>query len=239
MHSRDLKKLVTCNGMGRTTAEPTEVGWMFVNHVRATSGVALDIGCAYGVTSIPALEAGGSVFAVDIEKNHLEVLEMRCPDSVRSRLTLQQSRFPSETEYESEFFDAVHAANLFNFLSGVELELGIKRIFGWLKRGGKLFSISGTPYARNIRDFIPEYERRRASGSRWPGVVDCIQDYSDDPTVLELPARMNFLDDVVLSRTASEVGFQVEICELFHRSNTPSHIALDGRENVVLVARKS
>ena len=57
-------------------------------------------------------------------------------------------------------------------------------------------------------------------------------------TISELPRFLHLLDPDVLARAARAAGLEVEEAQFFHRAGTPDYIALDGRENVVFVARK-
>ena len=50
---------------------------------------------------------------------------------------------------------------------------------------------------------------------------------------------MHFLDPNVLTRTFAAAGFTVEYAEFFRRDDVTEAMALDGRENVGLIARKT
>jgi SAM-dependent methyltransferase len=198
----------------------------------------LDIGCAFGVAVLEALERGATVIANDISDDHLRYIKRAAPQRVRSRLTTVLGYFPRDLEFREASLASVHASNLFNFLTGQEIEEGAAKIAHWLVPGGKIFIIAGTPYADNIKGFISTYEARRRSGVRWPGECEKLSDYSDDPTILELPEFLHLLDDVVLRRTFEEAGLHVDESFIFHRRHTPRYISYDGRENVCIVATK-
>jgi hypothetical protein len=147
-------------------------------------------------------------------------------------------RFPDELDFPDASLCAIHAANLLNFLTGEEIERGVRKMYRWLCQGGMVFTISGTPYAGNIREFIPVYERRRDAGERWPGEAYDLQSYSSHPTVHELPAFLHLLDNHVLTRVFLESGFRIHKAEMFLRKKLPPYLAYDGRENVGLIANK-
>jgi SAM-dependent methyltransferase len=231
-------RLVTLNRRGRTSLELNEYSRAFVDYLGPGSGPALDIGAAYGVATIPALRKGVAVIANDIEPGHLRILEENTPESDRGRLTLLVGRFPDELDFPDASLGAIHAANILNFLTGEAIERGARKMYRWLRQGGLVFTISGTPYAGNIREFIPVYEGRRDAGERWPGEAYNLQNYSSHRTVGELPAFLHLLDDHVLTRVFVESGFRVNKVEMFLRKNLPAYLAYDGRENVGLIATK-
>lgn len=229
--------LVTANRKGRTSSFLNEVSEAFVGHAKTASKPVIDLGCAFGVASIAALEAGASVIAIDVSREHVEAV-VKGAGSLGSRLQTAVASFPDQLDFPPESISSVHASNLLNFLDGESLTRGLAKVFRWLEPGGMFFSISGTPYARNVQGFISTYEARREDGAAWPGECEDLRKYSNDPTLAELPPQLHLLDDSVLRRAAIKTGFQVVECAMFRRANTPSYIALDGRENVKLIVMK-
>jgi SAM-dependent methyltransferase len=234
----EIKSLPTLNRCGRTSTIPNEYSSLFIEYAQQSRFPVLDIGAAFGVATIPALLQGAAIIAVDIDAAQLEVLRLSVPDELQSSLTTIRARFPEELQFDPNTFGAVHASNLLNFLRGEEIVTGLKAIYRWLVPGGKLFAISGTPYARNVRGFIPVYQKRVHAGDLWPGEIEQLSDYSDDPTIAELPPFIHLLDDDVLGRAVLEAGFTIERLELYQRQHLPDYLALDGRENVGVVAFK-
>jgi SAM-dependent methyltransferase len=231
--------ITTRNRRGHTSTVLNEYSRMFVNFVPRCAAPVLDIGCAFGVATLPALEAGGTVVACDMEDAHLRELLARCPEGRRRSLVAVRAQFPGGgISFPDGSFDAIHASNLLNYLTGDELVEGVARMHDWLRPGGRVFTISGTPYARNVTEFIPIYEAKRANGATWPGEAYGLADLCPHPSVRDLPPFLHLLDDAVLTRVFTGAGFEIERVEMFQRRNLPEYIALDGRENVGLVARR-
>jgi hypothetical protein len=201
-------------------------------------GVVIDIGAAFGVATLPALAAGATVIAQDIEGRHLRTLWERCPAPLRRRLVILPAPFPSEPTLAPESIGAAHAANLLNYLSGPEIERGAATLYDWIVPGGKVFIVCGTPYAGNLGSFPTVYEERKRSGLPWPGMVDDLSVFSTHPSLEQLPQSLHLLDDEVLTRTFRAAGFVIEKIEMYNRANLPSYLRFDGRENVGMVARK-
>jgi hypothetical protein len=238
MKASTHNQVITLNMKGRTTLVPNEYSQKFIDYAAQCETPVLDIGAAFGVATLPALEAGATVVANDIEEKHLEAIYERTPHKRRGHLILKLARFPDQLYFPHESLSAVHASNLLNFLTGEEIEEGVALIFRWLRPQGKVFTNSGTPYAGNIREYIPIYEKRRLKGHKWPGEVDNIQFYSSHPTIQELPTFLHLLDDEILVKVFTDAGFRIDIVEMYHRANLPDYLYYDGRENVGLIATK-
>lgn len=234
----DHYSIPTPNQRGRTTAVLNEINEAFVAHAAHCRRPVLDLGCAYGIASLAALATGATVIANDIDEAMLRTLQTRCPPGDRPRLTVLRAAFPHGLDFPADSLDAVHASNLFNFLRGEDIDFGLAKLRRWLAPGGRLFLISGTPWAANVRRFIPVFEERQARDLRWPGECEPLHDYAEGPTAAELPDFLHLLDPQTLGRAVLEAGLEQELCECFHRRHTPGYIALDGRENLRLLARK-
>jgi SAM-dependent methyltransferase len=234
----DPTSVVTLNKLGRTTTRLNEINQRFVDASRDAKRPVLDIGCAMGVAALAALETGATVHANDVDDEHLRLVRENAPAASQDRLVTVPGRFPGDLHYQAAAFDVIHASNLLNFLTGQDIENGFAAIARWLAPGGLFLSISGSPYAGNVCGFIPAYEAAVAAGADWPGECEDLPSYSNDPTVSELPRFLHLLDPAVLARSARRAGLTVEQAAFFNRRGTPDYIRLDGRENVILVARK-
>ena len=199
----------------------------------------LDIGAGFGVASLAAISAGAHVIANDVDQGHLDEIAQRATEEQRSCLVLKAGRFPRELHFEPGTFDAVHASNVFHFLTGNQLQDGLTAITRWLAPGGKLFVQAATPFQAPFRAFLPEYERRLAAGQRWPGWVEKISLFSTHRQLSQMPRSIHLLDDRVLARAVTDAGLVVEQAFLFRRHDFPASLSLDGRESVGLVARRA
>src|SRR5262245_30795394 len=170
----------------------------FIDFAPRAPGPVLDIGAAYGVCTLPALAAGAEVIANDISAGELAALEAKAPEAERRRLTLVPGRFPEDLDFPAGSLGAVHAAHVLHFLDGPTLQMGCRKMFGWLLPGGKVFVVCFTPYHRFVQAFIPTYEDRVRRGDPWPGYIE-----DSAAFVLEqhrIPKQVHLMDDRVLSR---------------------------------------
>lgn len=230
--------LTTLNRRGHTSNLPNEISQRFISYLDGISGPVVDIGAAFGVCTIPALATGATVIACDIELLHLAELLEKCPAEDRSRLVPLVVEFPNGPNFADNSIAAVHAANLLNYLTGAELKRGAELLFRMLRPGGEVFTVSGTPYAANVREFIPVYESNKARGAEWPGEVRDLHSLCRHPSIQDLPEFLHLLDDEVLARTFSDAGFTVIEARMYKRAGIPEYLRWDGRENVGLIARK-
>jgi len=199
----------------------------------------LEVGCAYGVATIPALEAGAQVVACDMEPGHLQILAERVTPSLRTRLTCVAGRL-QEVDFAPGRFGAILCSRVLHFLTGEEIDTAIARMTTWLKPGGRLYLVADTPYGI-WRNFIPAFEENKRRGVRWPGMMVGLHNYLPTPGLqkhIDKPAFMNLLDAELLARICADAGLRVKRATFIDRSDFKGLGALDGRENAGALALK-
>jgi hypothetical protein len=206
--------------MGWTAAVPGQMSERFIAYARSCARPVVDLGCAYGVAAIPA-----GAIAVDLEISHLTALPPGLDRVV--------GRFP-ELAFRAGSLGAVHASNVLHFLTGEELEEGVRRMGEWLAPGGKVFVQASTPFQRPFAGFVPEFARRVAAGEDWPGWVAETREITDYRRLHQYPASIHLLDETVLRRLFA--GWEIEYCGYYRRHGLPASLYFDGRESVGLVA---
>ncbi len=210
----------------------------FLSYVKKHPGQVLDIGAAYGVTSIPALEAGANVTAMDLSAEQLSALKEHTDQRVVNHLTLVVGHFPEDLILEKNKYDAILASHILHFLGPKEFKIAIKKMYQILKPKGKIFVQCFTPYHRFTEAFIPVYERNCLQGKPWPGLMQCSNDYALIPN--KLPPMVNLMDPEILCREFSKAGFVIEQCKFTAcpKSLGKPLFVLNGKEWVGLIAHK-
>lgn len=210
----------------------------FIDFAGQTDGPCLEIGCAYGVATLPALKRGGLITACDMDQRHLDVLESRVPESLRPNLTLQTGTLPAIDLPEGHFAGLL-CSRVLHFLTGADIEASVANMYRWLRPGGRLFLVADTPFGI-WRKFIPTWEQNVAAGARWPGMmVPPVKFLPYEPSDDDVgPEIMNLLDPDLLTRTATEAGFVVEQSDYISRTDFKGLGKMDGRENCGLLATK-
>jgi SAM-dependent methyltransferase len=215
--------------MGWSSGQLSPLSLLFVEFSRSCAAPVLDIGAGLGAASLAALAAGAAVIANDLDDGPLQHLSQH--------VQVRPGRFPRELHFEPESLAAVHASNVFHFLTGNQLEYGFRSIARWLQPGGKVFVQAATPYQAPFAAFLPEYARRLAGSEKWPGWIPKISLYSSHRQLSQMPRSLHLLDDVILTRAARAAGLEIERVWLFRRPDLPATLHLDGREAVALIAR--
>ncbi|MEJ1933407.1 class I SAM-dependent methyltransferase [Nostoc sp. NIES-2111] len=194
----------------------------------------MEIGAAFGVAALPALERGARVVANDLEQEHLEELRRRA--KYPERLTLLPGRFPRFVRWEGASVDAILASNVLHFLTGPQLKKGVESFAHWLKPGGRVYVLAATPYLAPFAEFGPEFAARKAAGLPCPGWIENARAFSRHGLLSQIPRSIHLLDDEALRELFA--GWEIERCWMFRRRDLSKTMWLDGRESVGLVARK-
>lgn len=208
----------------------------FIDHATSHRRRVLDIGAAFGVTSLPCLAADCEVVAMDLEKSHLNTIANNAPPSQRQNLTLVEGRFPQDTDKIQGKFDTILCSRILHFLTPEELQQASKFLYDSLNPGGKLFTLNFTPYLKFHSGVIPLYEARVKNHDPYPG-------YFPDatPYVMEqgkLPKTLHLLDIEVTTKILTDQKFK--ILESFYEAFPPEFddgtFCYDGREQACVTA---
>ncbi len=209
----------------------------FISFSTKAPGPVLDVGAAYGVATIPCLNAGARVIANDIDLEHLQILSEDVDPKDRERLSLMPGQFPDQLVIDSNSIGAALLARVLHFFTGEEIQEAATRLYDWIAPNGKVFVTAETPYLKNIKDFIPLYEEKKMRGDEWPGWMENFAEI-DSRKGDNLPKSLHRLDVDVLKRVFEEAGFTTEKCEFFPRPEFPESLQLDGRESVGYIGSK-
>ncbi|EPH43453.1 non-ribosomal peptide synthetase [Streptomyces aurantiacus] len=186
----------------------------FAEYAGGGDGEVLDLGCAYGVASIAALERGARVVALDMEQKHLDILEQRVNDEARERLSLRRGMLP-DVDFEAGRFTAVHASRVMHFLTPDGVRLTLRKMYDWLAPGGKVFLSSDSPYFGYWASKAADYEARKRAGDPWPGYIDDVAAHFEEAHVIGGPPLINAIDPDVFRRECEAAGFVVERAGFF------------------------
>lgn len=156
------------------------------------------------------------------------------PKEYLKNLYLLPGYFPNEIDFAEETLAAVLSSRMFHFLEGEDIDIGLKKIYKWLKPAGKLFFVAVTPHNYTLKTtFLPIYEARRREGNPWPGVVLNMREQAKE----HAPYLTDFLhvfDAPQLEELLPKYGFKIEKMKLFDYQNNDS----EGNGHIGFVARK-
>lgn len=206
----------------------------YAGKIGADGSESLDIGCAYGIATLTALDHGARICACDIESRHIEILDQRVPADARDRYRSTTGALPG-VDFPAGSFGAILASRVLHFLDGPQMEETVAKMYEWLQPGGRLYIVADTPYTGPWYIHADKYEQKKAAGDPWPGFCD---DYAGllpagtDPE--GHPDFINPLDPDILTRVCSAAGFNVIRSE-FLSASTPR---AQGNEHAGIVAEK-
>jgi polyketide synthase PksJ len=227
----------TLNHYGYMLKKPDEYSQLFIEHASKSSGFVLDIGAAYGVSTIPALKGGAYVIANDLDERHLDILWQRTPIQDRSRLLLKPGKFPYEVNFPPDTLDGILASGVLHYLSVDELEEAMRVIYKLLKTNGKFFFFTSTPHIGLFKDFLPVYQERKQAQIKWPGYITNCWVYAPNRKNF-IPKKIHLLDEDILEPFFLSLGFQIEQKSYVSMIGYAPDIHTNGKEYIGFVLKK-
>lgn len=220
--------------------ELSSVSRAFLEFCPLARGPVLDLGCAGGVATLPALRTGADVIGFDMDARHLTALEAATPPELRARLRLVHGAFPRDFPFAPDSLGAVLISQVLGFLTGEEIRVGFRSLHACMMPSAKLFIVNYTPFISITERYLPDYEAKRVRGHEWPGYVDDLRRYCARADLLQnLPNALNLMDPEVLGRELTRAGFLIERSQLLGGEQVPQKFRLDGREWVAVVATRT
>ncbi len=229
----------TLNGTGFMFEILDDYAKEFIAYSSRCDGPVLEIGCAFGVATLPALAAGAQIVACDMGQAHLDILQENVPDEQRENLQCVQGALPM-IDFPTGQFSAVLCSRVLHFLDGAAVDASLRKMHTWLKPGGRLYLVADTPYGI-WRKYIPVFDAKRARGDRWPGLMIGLENYLPQVPAdrsIDGPPFMNLLDPELLERSCRDAGFEVERVSFIDRGDFQGLGRMDGRENAGILASK-
>ena len=231
----------TANKMGYSTQIlDGDYSQAFIDYLKQLSVPnVLEIGPGYGVAASIALSTGAYVTANDLDAQHLEILKQNISEDFLSRLTLKVGKFPQETHFPAQSFDAILMSQVLHFLTHEEIEQGLKLLYKWLKPQGKIFVTAISPYMGVLKEFLPVYESRKSQGLSWPGQIENLKAYCTHPCSDINPNFIHVFDPDILRLYFTQAGFKVEKTGYYPtKHGDDTEFKNNGRECVGIIASK-
>lgn len=206
---KSLNRLATLNNQGYMLSYLHKISRAFVEFSSMAPGPVLDIGTAYGLVVLEALQRGATVIANDLEIEHLEDLHKRVPKSDLDRISYAVGQVPREVTFSQNSLGAVLASGVLHYLSPPEFSLAIVNIASWLIPGGKFFLATPTPYTNFYHKFFPTFLKSHKLNKQWPGYIE------DASKILpsfftNVPKTVYLIDEKFITTSLEENGLKVE-----------------------------
>lgn len=233
----DQGLIKTENAMGVMFKELSPAAEAFVQYAKIATSPLLDIGAAYGATTIPALENGAEVIACDLSEAHLSILRKSTDQIFIHNLKTWSKKFPDELHIENESLSGILISNVLHFMDGESITHGLQQCCNWLKYDGKLFVTVMTPHLSFYYQLLPEYKKRVQEGIEWPGIFNP-KLVATDKWRDNLPDFVHLFEMDVIKRVIEQAGFTIDKIEYFCYKNYPDEHRTDGKEFISLCATK-
>lgn len=232
----------TLNNMGYMVTNPDILIKRFIEYMGQTKGRFLDVGAAFGESSIQALKAGASYgIANDIDEKQLKILENRIDPELKSKIAFMPGNFPDKVTWpkDSDQLDGILMARVLHFFDGPQIERALKISFEKLKEGGKVFILVSAPYVWQLETLRKAMEEGKKKGEKWPGYTKDVWSFS--PFMADLIQKeFHMLDFDILSKAVRDAGFIMEYFEeipLLEKSLQKVN-SLNGIEALAFIGRK-
>lgn len=218
----DRGMVPTLNNKGFMSTSLDPVSAAFTVYAGQAKGWSLDLGCAYGIASLAALEHGARVIACDMEVGHVQVLLSRTPETTKNRLNGVAAQMP-KIAFQPGCFSAILCSRALHFLNGEDVTTTVRAMADWLEPGGKVFLIADTPYTGFWARGASAYEERKAAGDPWPGFIPDVTKFLPEDARSKRNMRyLNPMDPDTLARVCVEAGLVVEQAAFSGRPDQPN-----------------
>ena len=235
-------KIRTLNHHGSAYCFKTELTESFLDDCskNSESKHVLEIGCAFGIKSSQIVQTGVFLVANDLDATHLAIMkdtfhllskENSCFSRVHyvlgSILDLEASSFGGD------LFDAILIESVLHFMNPDEVQLALKKMHSLLKEGGAVYITVSSPFLKHL---VVAYEQEKNKKSLWPGFFTDPE--SIHPACQRLHKPYHAFDAETLSRELFLAGFEIVEMEYIPIPHQEIDLALDGREGLIVIARK-
>ena len=231
-------RIATKNQMGFMFTELSGVSPKFIKACKDHHDKVVDIGCAYGVVTLPSLKhTDAKVIAFDLSDEHLKILKESAPTEKLSQLQTVQGKFPDGIEFEDNSIDAMHSCFVFHFISGKDTERAFNKIFKALKPGGKFYLNTASVYLVFIKSILSDYEEKAAKGDRWPGEITNLKPFVPESDLPHAPDFFNVYKIEQLQQELQRAGFEIDE-SFYYDVEQPKLLASDGKGLIGIIASK-
>jgi SAM-dependent methyltransferase len=236
------KNIKTLNNCGSTYFYQTELTHLFLEKCRSSPDQnVLEIGCAYGVKSAQIVQTGVSLVVNDIDERHIQIMK-----EAFAKCALHNSYFVEPTfivgdivnlkkeDFGEKKFDAILIESVLHFFTPDQIYPVLSTCYELLTQNGEIYITVCAPFVQHIVDV---YEENKKNGNPWPGFI--LDPEKIHPNEARLHKPYLFFDSEVLTRELTKAGFEIIFTKYVEKPHQEHDMALDGREGLIAIARKT
>lgn len=176
----------------------------------------LDVGAAYGLMCLKAIEKGCVVMAIDLDERHKQATLNRSEFQSRdinfryvvgdfSSPNIAESIHMAIAEADEHGFDHIILNRVFMYMTGDQMAQTLKNAAALLKEGGRIYTLSTTPFMSTFGLLKPEYEAEKRAGNPWPGYIQDV--HTKQPNLAKkVPNAYHMIDQDTLQKACKAAG---------------------------------
>jgi Methylase involved in ubiquinone/menaquinone biosynthesis len=219
----------------------------FVSFAYQFEAPCVDVGAAFGVASLHAIEQGVKhVIAIDPEQSHLDYIEHQFNSSrqhMEQTVQLERGYFPKTINLDNYTVSAILISRVLHFLRGQEITDLLRQAYHILMPGGRIFISTISPYIKLLSNHIETYEENENSGGiEWPGEIADLRKYLPSRDHKHNQKFGHVLTPRVLSKHLEKVGFEIMTAEFSTRTYQEITQMTDaryaGKEDTIVIGVK-
>ena len=243
----DYGFIIANNNYGYMVAEPDDLMRTFVSFACQFDEPCVDIGAAYGVASLYAIDQGVKhIIAIDPEQSHLDYIEQQFNTQHQqkgSQIELACGYFPKTVNLDNDKVSAILIARVLHFLNGQEITDLLKQAYKILIPGGRIFISTISPYVNLLLSHIDTYEEKENSDNiEWPGEINDLRKYLPESDHEHNQKFGHVLTPKVLSKHLEKAGFEIVKAKFSTRKYQEIAQMTDeryaGKEDTIVIAVK-
>ena len=230
-----------------------QIGWMFTGVFDNISNAyiefaakdpypTLELGAGRGATAAELVKKrkffknNSEIVVNELSTTHLEMAAKEYPVLQEKMVKFLPGAFPEQLKFSEATFNSILASRFFHFLTPQEWQTGLKKIFYWLKPGGKFYITTGTYFINYQKNNIHLIEEKKHKGIEWPAYFKTGKEAYGPKSKSSVA---NLVDQEILERELKLIGFKILKSEYVDlRKYLPADFCLDGREAIGVIATK-
>lgn len=228
------RRVQTLNQNGSMMCYTTELTEAFLAHCREPQCMhVLEIGCGFGIKSSQIVQTGVFLTANDIEKGHLEKMQLNFAELSKTDPCFQNVQYLpgnfadlQKHQLGNQKYNAILCESVLHFMLPEEIRKTLQLCHTSLVNGGKIYITNLSPY----QIYREAFATNQANGMEWPGLFR-------DPAGIS-PVIYNILDEEMLIRELKRAGFRTLLSKYIQKPLLEGEFQYDGRDWLIAIAEK-
>ena len=207
-------RIKVLSGLGYATQYLEPISQEFITYSSTLKIPVLDVGAAYGLTTINALHKGAIVITNELQKNNLDyiICNKEISNEEKERLYLKEGSILN-IDFPNNSIGAIHIARVIHFFNPKEIEKFLENCYKWLIDKGRIYLSTMSQYHYgNPKDFYIKYNESLKNGIEFPGEINNYQ-FKNENYYLQA------IDPFVICNLAKKFNFTVKKVELWGGDN--------------------